>query len=66
MRVSSGAIPSNGLDILGDGGATINLITFKKAREISLVRNPIKMTVIKVGGEKKEVYFKGRKITSSD
>ena len=55
MRVSSGTTPSIGLNILWYGGATISLITFKKAREMGLVGDPIKMAVIKVGGEKQEL-----------
>ena len=55
MRVSSGTTPSIGLNILWNDGATISLITFKKAREMGLVGDPIKMAAIKVGGEKQEL-----------
>ena len=55
MRVSSARTPSIGCNILWDGEATIRLITLKKAREMGLVGNPIKMAVIKVGGEKQEL-----------
>ena len=55
MRVNSATSPSIGLNVLWDGEATISLITFSKAREMGVVGDPVKMAVIKVGGEKQEL-----------
>ena len=41
--------------MLWDGGATISLITFSEARDMRLVGETVKISVIKVGEEKQEM-----------
>ncbi len=41
--------------VFWDGGATINLITFDKAKEINLVGVSVKLSVVKVGGSTVEI-----------
>lgn len=55
MKVRSGTSLRISLNILWDGGATISMITFSKATDKSLVGEPIKISVIKVGGQKQEM-----------
>ena len=55
MRLNSGTSPQIGLNVLWDGSATISLIKFSKAIDMSLVGEPIKILVIKVGGQKQEM-----------
>lgn len=55
MKVRSGTSLRISLNILWDGGATISMITFSKARDMSLNGEPIKISVIKVGGQKQEM-----------
>ena len=43
------------LSVLWDGGATISLITFDKAKELNLVGESVKLSVVKVGGSKVEI-----------
>ena len=38
------------VNVLFDGGATLSLITFKKAKELGLEGKPVKLSVVKVGG----------------
>ena len=47
--------PQVSLNVLWDGGATISLITFFKARDMRLVGETVKISVIKVGEEKQEI-----------
>ena len=47
--------PKVSLNVLGDGGATISLTTFSKARDTRLVGETVKISVIKVGEEKQEM-----------
>ena len=46
---------SQSVNVLWDGGATVSLITFKKAETIGLYGKPIKITVIMVGGKEKRI-----------
>ena len=41
--------------VLWDGGATVSLITFKKAKALELHGTPIQITVIKVGGKRERI-----------
>ena len=43
------------LNVLWDGGAIISLITFDKAKELNLIGEPVKLSVVKVGGLKVEI-----------
>ena len=38
------------LNVLWDGGSTISLITFQKAKEMNLKGKPVKLNVCKEGG----------------
>lgn len=42
-------------NILWDGGATLSLITFKKAKQLQLKGKDVKLAVTKVGGETEEI-----------
>lgn len=53
MRVKS--LAENTLNVLWDGGATISLITFNKAKELNLDGENIQLSVVKVGGSKEEI-----------
>jgi hypothetical protein len=54
MKVKSTANAAP-LNILWDGGATISLITFAKARELSLDGEESRLSVVKVGGVKEDM-----------
>ncbi|CAB4039164.1 RNA-directed DNA polymerase from transposon BS, partial [Paramuricea clavata] len=54
MKIKS-AVNAAPLNVLWDGGATISLITFAKARELSLDGEEIRLSVVKVGGVKEEM-----------
>ena len=43
------------LNVLWDGGATISLITFDKAKELNLIGESVKLSVVEVGGSKVEI-----------
>ena len=55
MKVKSAVNAAAPLNVLWDGGATISLITFAKARELSLDGEEIRLSVVKVGGVKEEM-----------
>lgn len=44
------------VNVLWDGGATVSLITFSKAKELKLVGDPVKLSIVKVGGSKVEIH----------
>ena len=48
MKVNSGTSPQIGLNVLWDGSATVSLITFSKDKDMGLVGEPIKISVVKV------------------
>jgi hypothetical protein len=54
MKVKSTANAAP-LNVLWDGGATTSLITFAKARELSLDGEEIRLLVVKVGGVKEDM-----------
>jgi hypothetical protein len=54
MKVKSTANAAP-LNVLWDGGATISLITFAKARELSLDGEESRLSVVKVGGVKEDM-----------
>ena len=56
MKIKSGTKNFKSLNVLWDRGATLNLITFEKARELELRGKEIKISVVKVGGQKEEIY----------
>ena len=43
------------VNVLFDGGATLSLITFKKAEELGLEGKPVKLSEVKVGGTVEEI-----------
>ena len=43
------------VNVLWDGGATLSLITFRKARELGLHGEDVKLVVTKVGGVSEEI-----------
>ena len=55
MKVNSGTYLQVSLNMLWDGGSRISLITFSEARDIGLVGEPIKISVIKAAGEKQQL-----------
>ena len=55
MKVDSTTEPSKPLNVLWDGGSTVSLITFKKAKELDLVGEPVNLSIVKVGGTKQEI-----------
>jgi hypothetical protein len=52
MRVTAGKKIIDDMNVMWDSGATVCLITFKKARELGLVGEKVAITIVKVGGEK--------------
>ena len=48
-------INDDSANVLWDGGATLSLITFKKAKQLKLKGQEIKLAVTKVGGETEEI-----------
>ena len=56
MAISSDTIPSRKVNVLWDSGATFSLITFKKANQLNLISEEISISVIKVGGKKKQYH----------
>jgi len=55
MQVTTGTEKPSKLTTLWDGGATISLITFAKARSIGLVGEPVQLSVVKVRGKRNEM-----------
>ena len=53
MNVQVGERVISSKNVMWDGGATVCLTTFKKAREMELVREKTMLRIIKVGGKKK-------------
>ena len=45
------------LNVLWYGGATISLITFDKAKELNLIGESVKQSVVKVGGSIVEIQY---------
>ena len=45
----------SGVNILWDGGSTLSLITFQKAKELGLSGKSVRLAVTKVGGETAEL-----------
>ena len=58
MKISAGTKNVGTLDAMWDSGATVSMITFKKARELDLVGAKTDITIVKVGGEKEVVNSK--------
>ena len=50
MKVTAGERIINSMNVMWDSGATVCLITFKKARELELVGEKITIAIVKVGG----------------
>ena len=55
MRVKTGCINPDSVNVLWDGGATISLITFKCAKRLGLIGKPIKLSILKVGGTEESI-----------
>ena len=58
MEVQAGVEPRRKLNVLWDGGATISLITSKKAAEMGLEGTPCQLSVVGVGCVKKQIPSK--------
>ena len=52
MRVTAGERVIDDLNVMWDSGATVCLITLKKAKDLELVGEKVAITIVKVGGEK--------------
>ena len=52
MPVIAGKSIIASMNVMWDSGATVCLITFKKARELGLVGENVMITIVKVGGER--------------
>ena len=55
MQVRTGKHNIDNMNIMWDSGATVCLITFKKARELELVGQKTWITIVKVGGERERI-----------
>ena len=64
MRIK--ANEDDNVNVLWDGGATISLITFKKAAELGLHGEEVKLDVIKVGGVTEEINSNQYELTLID
>ena len=54
MKVPTGKERTH-VNVLWDGGATLSMITFKKATEMKLKGDSVRMTITKVGGTKEDI-----------
>ena len=52
MAIPSDSVPEKQVNVLWDSGATLSLITFNKAKQLKLIGEEVKISVVKVGGEK--------------
>ena len=55
MSIHTSQSNNSSVNVMWDGGATVSLITFKKARSLNLEGEPITITVIKVGGKQEKI-----------
>ena len=55
LRASNGSWRTTSINVLWDTGSTVSFITFDKAKEMKLIGNPVKLTIVKVGGDVEEV-----------
>ena len=55
MAVECASIPSGSVNVLWDGGSTVSLITFSKAKELGLKGKQVHLSIVKVGGNKEEI-----------
>ena len=58
MSVNAGIKNVAALNVMWDSGATVSMITFKKAKELELTGVKTKITIVKIGGQKETVDSK--------
>ena len=55
MKIPSGGTTTADVNVLWDGGSTLSMITFKKAKEMKLTGKKVKLTIVKIGGVKEHI-----------
>ena len=57
MKIKAGN-PNLSVNVLWDSGATISMITFKKAKQLGISGSPAQISIVKVGGKKETINSK--------
>ena len=55
MQIPAGASPKSQVNVMWDSGATVSMITFKKARHLGLNGSKARISIVKVGGQKETI-----------
>ena len=55
MQVQVGPPPNSTINVMRDSGATVSMVTFKKARKLVLNGSKAKNNIVKVGGHKQSI-----------
>ena len=55
MQISAGTSPKSSVNVMWDSGATVSMITFKKARNLGLNGSKARISIVKVGGQKETI-----------
>ena len=55
MKVECDTKSESAVNVLWDGGSTVSLITFSKAKELGLKGEKVKLSIVKVGGNREEI-----------
>ena len=55
MNIETGTDKPAQVNVLWDGGATVSMITFKRATELKLRGHRVRMTITKIGGDKEDI-----------
>jgi hypothetical protein len=58
MTLKAGSKIIGHINVMWDSGATVSMITFKKANELELTGSRTKISIVKVGGEKEVIESK--------
>ena len=58
MRIRYGQSPTTSMNVMWDSGATISMITFKKAHELGLSGSRARINIVKVGGKRESIESK--------
>ena len=58
MKLPAGEKHVHDMNVMWDSGATVCLITFKKAKELELKGDRVAIKIVKVGGDKETVESK--------
>ena len=66
MRLRAGFARASGINVMWGSGATVSMVTFKKARELGLSGARVKITIVKVGAEKETVESRIYEVPISD